>query len=132
MATAMTIRCPSRGAAALVLAATVLAGCGNLNLPNLLPFGGARSTELNQTPENATEYRCQNNTRFYVRRLDDNAIWLILPDRQVRLGKSGGGYAAGRLTLVIEGTSATVQDPPTSYADCRIPGPEKDKAEAAK
>jgi hypothetical protein len=112
---------------AALLGAALLAGCGGMKLPDLNPFGsGAR--EVDRTPENATEYRCANDARFYVRRLDKDAVWLILPDRQVRLEKSGTGYASGRLTLQIEGNAAKVQDPPLTYSDCRVSAPGKEKS----
>ena len=110
----------------LALLPFLLAGCGAMPSVSLWPFGESRSAELNRTPENATEYRCDGGLRFYVRTLEGGAVWLILPEREVRLAKAGGGarYAAGRLALEIDGSSATLADPPATYTGCKVPAPQ--------
>ena len=110
-------------AATLALASILLSGCGGINL---WPFGDDRSSrEISRTPANATEYRCDAGKRFHVRSLDSGAaVWLILPEREVRLNKvaaAGSRYSAGRLTLEIDGQQAVLSDPPAVYSNCRIP-----------
>jgi hypothetical protein len=83
------------------------------------PFGSS-DTERDRRPANATEYRCAGNRAFYVRRMEDNAVWLIAPDRELRLDKQADGrYGVGRVSLEL-GTdgSATLTDPPNSLVGC--------------
>ena len=93
-------------AAVLALAPILLAGCGGVNL---WPFGdGGR--DISRAPANATKYQCDGGKRFYVRNLEDAAaVWLILPEREVRLNKvaaaAGARYATGKLTLEITGAN---------------------------
>ena len=62
-----------------------LAACSSVNL---WPFGSGQSQELSRTPANATEYRCNNDRRFYARFLDNgNSVWVIFPEREFRLDK---------------------------------------------
>jgi len=95
---------PARVAVA-ALAVVLLAGCGGMSL---WPFGESESTEL---------------SRFYVRTLDAGAVWLIAPDREIRLdklaGAEGARYGVGRVVLEISGQSAMLTDPPTQFADCK-------------
>jgi hypothetical protein len=60
---------------------------------------------------------------FYVRSLDANAVWLIAPDREIRLDKPAGAtgmtYVAGRVRLEITGEDATLVDPPAQFAGCK-------------
>ena len=70
---------------ASAFAAVALAGCSSVNL---WPFGSGETQELSRTPANATEYRCNNDRRFYARFLDNgNSIWVIFPEREFRLDK---------------------------------------------
>jgi membrane-bound inhibitor of C-type lysozyme len=103
---------------AAALSAGLLAGCSSVNV---WPFGeGAR--EVSRAPGNATEYRCDGGRRFHVRMLEGGAAWLILPEREVRLEKGAGNrYTAGRLVLEIDGPSATLNDPPTVFSNCKVP-----------
>jgi membrane-bound inhibitor of C-type lysozyme len=105
-----------------ILATGLLAGCSG----SMFSFGGP-SEQVNRGPENATEYRCEGGRRFYVRTLDANAVWLIAPDRELRLAKSAsdGRYRAGRVVLELAGQTATLDDPPTQFRDCKVPGPDK-------
>ena len=101
-------------------AAALLAGCGGVNL---WPFGEPRARETSRKPSNATEYRCDGGKQFYVRNLDGGAVWLIAPDREIRLEKSAGAagavYAAGRVRLELGEKSATLLDPPAQFLDCK-------------
>ena len=67
----------------------LLAGCGEMKV-NLWPFGSDTVQERSRTPANATEYQCAAGKRFYVRTLEGGtAVWLILPEREVRLERLG-------------------------------------------
>lgn len=114
----------NRPFASLSLALSVfVAGCGNI-----LSFSGP-SEVTQRGPENATEYRCEGNRRFYVRTIDANSVWLIAPDRELRMTRSGsdGRYRAGRATLELNGPEARLEDPPTEYRDCKVPTPDAKK-----
>ena len=102
----------------LALPLLVLAGCGGINL---WPFGSGGGTELSRKPANATEYRCDGGKGFFVRNLEDGALWLIAPDREIRLARIGQGtsYGVGRILLEISGQNATLFDPPASFTGCK-------------
>ena len=99
----------------LPLVVLLLAGCGGVSL---WPFGGG-DTELSRAPQNATEYKCDGGKGFWVRNLDGGDVWLIAPDREIRLAKRGEGWSAGRTRLDLSGEDATLLDPPTSFTGCK-------------
>jgi hypothetical protein len=101
----------------LALAVSLLAGCGGVSL---WPFGGD-AAERSRTPANATEYRCDGGKAFWVRNLEGGDVWLIAPDREIRLAKreSGSGWASGRILLEINGDNASLLDPPASFSGCK-------------
>jgi len=107
-------------AALLALAPILLAGCGGFSL---WPFGEGGGTELSRKPANAAEYRCESGKGFFVRDLDAGAVWLIAPDREIRLdklpGAETGRYGAGKVVLEISGQNAALLDPPTQFAGCK-------------
>jgi hypothetical protein len=106
--------------AVAALAALLLAACGGVS--SLWPFGEMESTELSRRPSNATEYVCDNQKRFYVRGLDGGAVWLIAPDREIRLEKLAGAdmrYGTGRVVLEISGQNALLTDAPAQFAGCK-------------
>jgi membrane-bound inhibitor of C-type lysozyme len=89
-----------------------LAGCGGINV-NVWPFGGGEKyQDRSKAPANATAYQCDSGKGFYVRTLEDGAaVWLILPDREVRLGKvSEARYSNGIAVLELSGGNATLAD----------------------
>ena len=91
---------------------------------NLWPFGSSPgSTELSRKPADATEYQCSGGKVFYVRALDAGAVWLIAPDRQIRLERLAGSaeqvYAAGKVRLEIAAPNATLLDPPAQFLGCK-------------
>ena len=108
-----------RHCAAIFLAALV-AGCGGIDL---WPFGESGSTEVSRKPANATEYQCEGGKVFYVRNLDAGAVWLIAPDREIRLEKPAGStdmvYGAGKVRLEITAQNATLLDPPAQFLGCK-------------
>jgi hypothetical protein len=101
------------------LCALTLAGCGGASL---WPFGTSEK-EQSRKPANATEYRCADARTFYVRNLDGGAVWLIAPDREIRLDRQADGrYGAGRVLLEIGGDGATLTDPPAVFMNCKRAG----------
>ena len=113
-----------------------LGGCMSMpSMPSvdLWPFGGeSKVVERSRAPANATEYRCDGGKGFYLRTLEGGtAIWLIYPDRQVRLEKqttattgSGTRYTNGVATLRMEEGGASLTDGPViSYHNCKVPVP---------
>jgi len=100
--------------------AALLAGCGGVSL---WPFGESGSKEISRKPSDATEYRCVGGKTFYVRNLDASAVWLIAPDREIRLEKPAGAagmtYAAGKVRLEITGDDARLADPPAQFVGCK-------------
>ncbi|MSQ88228.1 MAG: hypothetical protein EXR32_02990 [Betaproteobacteria bacterium] len=109
----------SRHSAAIFLTA-LLAGCGGVSL---WPFSESGVAEVSRKPVNATEYRCEAGKVFYVRNLDAGAIWLIAPDREIRLEKAAGSTAmvhgAGKVRLEIGAQEATLFDPPAQFLGCK-------------
>lgn len=85
-----------------------------MNVGKLWPFGEGGASEVNRKPANAAEYQCDGNRRFYVRTIDAGAVWLIAPDREIRLDKlpGEGRYGVGRVALELSGQAATLTDPP--------------------
>lgn len=107
---------PAPALPTVLLGAVVLAGC---SVSSLWPFGSS-DTELSRAPANATEYKCEGNRSFWVRALPDSAVWLIAPDREIRLEKrSGETYGVGKVLLELSGEAATLYDPPATYAGCK-------------
>ena len=81
-------------------AAAALSACSSVNL---WPFGSGQPQELSRTPAGATEYRCNNDRRFYARFLDNgNAVWVIFPEREFRLDKvdSSASRYSNRVALL--------------------------------
>ena len=119
------MRITATGLACLPL---LLAGCGDISVKKYLPFGGDAIQERPRTPSNATEYQCAAGKRFFVRTLDGGAaVWLILPEREVRLEKLGSDaplrYGNGNAVLEINGNEATLKDGAAiSFAACKTPG----------
>src|SRR5437868_1712825 len=98
----------------------LLAGCST----GIDLFGtGVREVDRSRPPANSTEYRCDDNKRFYVRLLDDGAAWVILPERQFRLPKAADGQYANRTTtLQVKGNEASLTDKSDlHYNGCKVP-----------
>ncbi len=107
--------------AVVLIASVQFAACSTVK--DLLPFGEKEYTENSRKPANAAEYLCEGGKRFYVRTLDASAVWLIAPDREIRLekvaGAAGMSYGAGRVLLELSGPDATLTDPPALFAGCK-------------
>ncbi len=113
-----------RTAVALLVAAGLLAGCGGFSVSSLVPFSGDGPKARSTVPANATEYQCNGGKRFYLRNLDnDTALWLIYPDREVRLdkvtGDAGTRYSNGPATLELASGEAKLTDGTAAYAGCK-------------
>ena len=107
-------------ACALSLAPVLLGGCGSVRL---WPFGDSETSERSRKPANAAEYRCDEGKTFYVRNLDAGAVWLIAPDREIRLAKQADGrYSVGRVSLELGADGAKLTDPPARFANCKRQG----------
>lgn len=95
-----------------LLAVLGLPACGSVNV-NLWPFGEERTTERSRVPANATAYQCDGDRKLYVRMLDNGAAaWVILPEREIRLEKTGAAaatnYAYRSTLLEIKGAEAVL------------------------
>jgi len=108
------------GSRSALFAAALLAGCGGFNV---WPFGEPGAREVSRKPVDATEYQCEGHKVFYVRNLDAGAVWLIAPDREIRLEKPAGAgdmiYQAGKVRLEITAQGATLLDPPAQFLGCK-------------
>lgn len=101
-----------------LLAPLLLAGCGGFNL-----FGEGEVPEASRKPTNAIEYRCEGGKTFYLRNMDANTVWLIAPDREIRLDKQADGrYALGRVQLEMSSERVELSDPPATYTNCKRAG----------
>lgn len=111
---------------AALLCALLLTGCGSMSLSNLniWPFGNEYTGKEPGPPPNSVEYRCNGGKSFYLRMLPDGNAWVIYPDRQVRLDKSGPGdgrYSNGIATLQLGTPEATLEDGNAiSYSGCAV------------
>jgi hypothetical protein len=102
----------------MLLAPLLLAGCGGFNL-----FGEGEVPEASRKPANAVEYHCEGGKTFYLRNLDANTVWLIAPDREIRLDKQADGrYALGRVQLEMTSERVELSDPPATYSNCKRAG----------
>ena len=105
-----------------LLMSFLLTGCG-MSMSSLNPFSDGEVKEQDRRPANSTEYRCADGKTFYVRNLEGGAVWLIAPDRDIRLEKKAeGSYGVGRVLLEISGTEATLTDPPAIFGSCKRHG----------
>jgi hypothetical protein len=118
------VRYPSARSAALAAMTLLLFGCSGVSL-DLLTFGGTKEQDTSRAPAGATTYQCADGKRLFVRYLDNGAAaWVILPDREFRLSRSGantgGRYSNGSDSLEVGDKSATLSDGATvTHADCK-------------
>lgn len=113
-----------RGAAALLLTMSLLAGCGDMKV-KVWPFGDSGPRERVRDSANATEYQCAAGKRFHLRLIDGGvAAWLILPEREVRLeriGESATRYGKGALLLELGADNVSLVDGATiSHVNCKV------------
>lgn len=99
---------------------TLVSACSTIKIPN--PFS-SDAKALGNAPVNATGYLCEGNKRFYVRMLNNgNDAWLIYPDHEVNLNKTGDGrYTSGVITLIITGADTSLDDgEKIAYKACKV------------
>jgi len=109
-----------RTACAAALLGFALAGCSP---GSVLPFFGGDTPEASRKPANATEYRCERGVSLYVRHVENGAVWLIAPDRELRLDKRADGrWGFGRVELDIDKDRLDLIDPPSNQVNCRRAG----------
>ena len=110
--------------ATVAASAALLAGCGEMKM-KVWPFGSDTIQERSRAPSNATEYQCAAGKRIYVRNLEGGAaVWLILPERELRLDRVGADnstrYGKGNITLDLTGNLAAIKDGNIiPYLDCK-------------
>lgn len=108
--------------------ALLLSACGDMSLKKYNPFGGDPVQERSRTPANATEFQCTAGKRIYVRTLDaGEAVWLILPERELRVDRVGSTtrYSKGNTVLELNGNNATVSEGAAmTYTACKAGGAE--------
>lgn len=104
--------------ASLAAAALLLSACSSVNL---WPFGEEKYQDRSKAPANSTAYQCTSGKRFYVRKLEDGAaVWLILPDREVRLNKTAESrYGNGSAVLDLSGSEASLSEGPATLSGCK-------------
>lgn len=110
--------------ACLIPLLLALGACSSVEKYN--PFSEEKPADVYK-PANATEYLCEGNKRFFVRQLTkENAVWLIYPEREVRLEAVNEGsqrYSNGVAMLDIGGESASLTDGPAiNYSNCKAVG----------
>ena len=90
-------------------------------MSSLNPFSDGEVKENSRRPANATEYRCAEGKTFYVRQIEGGALWLIAPDRDIRLDKKAdGSYGTGRVILELAADGgALLVDPPAAFSGCK-------------
>ena len=114
---------PPARALAITLAAVALGGCG---ATRLWPFGEVEGRAT--VPENAVQYVCNGNKRFYLRLLAGGDAWAILPEREFRLTRlsdaPGRRYSNGAAVLELgaDGAAeASLNDGPAiAFAACKV------------
>lgn len=79
---------------------------------------------LDSTPKDAIKFQCANNEFFYLRYLEENnAVWVILKDREFRLDKTENenkSYANTTTTLNIKDKDAIIKvDSSVLYKECQ-------------
>jgi len=109
-----------RCALPITLAASLLAGCSMPRM-DIWPFGGPDTGNV-PPPPNASLYQCNSGASFWLRKLADGNMWVIYPDRQIRLDKQdNGSFSNGIAVLQFEGETATLRDgPQINYSNCAI------------
>jgi hypothetical protein len=106
----------------LLLPLLSLTGCESMSMGSLWPFD-SETPEKSRKPANATEYRCADGKTFYVRNLEGGAVWLMAPDRDIRLERQADGrYGVGRVSLELSGAEASLLDPPSVFSSCKRAG----------
>jgi hypothetical protein len=109
--------------AAPLFVALMLSACGSTRL---WPFGESEGRPPG--PQNAAQYQCNGGKRFYLRMHAGGDAWVILPEREFRLERTGAApgrrYSNGAAVLELgpEGAAeATLNDGPAiAFAGCKV------------
>ena len=100
-----------------------LSGCSSVSI---WPFGQEERDPAYSIPADAIEYKCSGNNHFYLRQLEnENAVWVILPERSFRLDKAsseaGKRFSNGADTLDIgEGQVTLTNGTKESFTECKV------------
>jgi membrane-bound inhibitor of C-type lysozyme len=83
-----------------------------------------------RVPPNSVEYRCDAGKGFFLRTADSGAsAWVILPEREFRLDRTGGAagsrYENRVARLELNGEQATLTDGPDTFSGCKLTRDEK-------
>lgn len=101
-----------------------LSACSSVSVDKVWPFGDKKEPGQPARLANAIAYQCDGGNRFHVRYVDNGAgAWLIYPDHEALLTKSGTHYSNGIAVLEVNGNEATLSDGPTvAYKGCKAVG----------
>ena len=111
----LTMRIAAIGAAALLTA------CSG----GWWPFAGKSADPATRIPPGATEYTCAGNKRLLVRHTPDGkSAWVIYPDREFRLDRTGASsgdrYTNGVSTLSVQGEEVMLDESGTRiFTECK-------------
>lgn len=98
----------------------LLASCSTIGLSN--PFG-SKDKSVSLVPEDAIEYRCDDNKHFHVRTLNKGAdAWLMYPDHEVNLTRAENSktrYTSGAIALELNAENTTLNDGDKVYLACK-------------
>ena len=80
--------------------------------------------KIDSTPKDAILFQCANNESFYIKYLEENnAVWVILKDREFRLDKIEGEnqtFTNTSTTLNIQNNKTTLKvDDSSLYKECQ-------------
>jgi len=94
----------------IAIGLVLLGGCGTTSV---WPFG--EPAERIRAPTDATAYRCDGGRTLHVRLIENGAAaWVILPEREIRLERTGAAaatnYAWRNTLLEIKGNEAALFD----------------------
>ena len=103
----------------------LILSCSSLNIDRIEEILAFEYEKIDSIPEDAIKFQCANNEFFYLKYLDENnAVWVILKDREFRLDKiesQDKAYANTTTTLDIKGNNAIIKvDASILYKECQI------------
>jgi membrane-bound inhibitor of C-type lysozyme len=98
----------------------LLAGCLNATTPDN-SIHSQPAVEAQKAPKTFV-YEC-SNTFSFVARIEDNTVWLFLPQKTLSLPRvpsgSGAKFSEGRILFWTKGDTALLENNDTSYRDCK-------------
>jgi putative lipoprotein len=97
----------------------LLAGCLNVTTPDK-SVDSQHAIKGQQAPKTFV-YEC-NNTFSFVARIEDNTVWLFLPQKTLSLPQipsgSGSKFSDGLIIFWTKGNTALLENSGTSYRNC--------------